>query len=126
MLLLSIELALLLFAARAAAELAKRLSLPAVVGELAAGILLGPSLFGRVWPAGFEAVFPHDPEQWKLLDVVGNLGMMLLLLLTGLETDLRLLKNLGRAAVIASAMGMVVPFVLGFVLGWLLPPEFLA
>jgi Kef-type K+ transport system membrane component KefB/nucleotide-binding universal stress UspA family protein len=125
-LLLSIELALLLLAARAAAELAKRLSLPAVVGELAAGIALGPSLFGRVWPAGFAAVFPPDPEAAKLLGVVGNLGMMLLLLLTGLETDLRLLKNLGRAAVIASGMGMAVPFLLGFVLGWLLPAAFLA
>ena len=124
--LLFIQITLLLVVARAGSEIAKRMSLPAVVGELAAGIALGPSLFGHVWPGGFYAVFPHVSAQYQLLDVVGNLGMSLLLLLTGLETDLRLLKNLGRAAIIASGMGMAVPFVLGFVLGWLLPPEFLA
>jgi Kef-type K+ transport system membrane component KefB len=124
--LLFIQITLLLLAARAGSELAKRMSLPAVVGELAAGILLGPSLFGHVWPTGFYAVFPHQSTQYQLLDVVGNLGMCLLLLLTGLETDLRLLRNLGRAALIASAMGMAVPFVLGFGLGLLLPPELLA
>lgn len=124
--LLFIQITLLLVVARLGSELAKRLSLPAVVGELAAGITLGPSLFGHVWPAGFLAVFPHVSSQYQLLDVVGNLGMSLLLLLTGLETDLRLLRNLGRAALIASGMGMAVPFVLGFVLGWLLPDIFLA
>jgi Kef-type K+ transport system membrane component KefB/nucleotide-binding universal stress UspA family protein len=119
--LLFAELAVLLLAARLGAELAKRLSLPAVVGELAAGVALGPSLFGHVWPAGFAAVFPPSAAQYQLLDVVGTLGMALLLLLTGLETDLRLLKNLGRSALIASTMGMVVPFAAGFALGWLLP-----
>ena len=54
------------------------------------------------------------------------LGMVLLLLLTGIETDLRLLKNLGRAALIASAMGMLLPFVSGFGLGLLMPDSYLA
>jgi Kef-type K+ transport system membrane component KefB/nucleotide-binding universal stress UspA family protein len=124
--LLLIQLSLLLVVARAGAELAKRLSLPAVVGELAAGIALGPSLFGHVWPVGFELIFPRDAMQYQLLEVVALLGMVLLLLITGLETDLRLLRNLGRSALIASATGMVLPFVLGFALGWLLPVEFLA
>jgi Kef-type K+ transport system membrane component KefB len=124
--LLFIQLGLLLLVARLGAEAAKRLSLPAVVGELAAGVLLGPSLFGHVWPEGFAAVFPRVSSQYQLLDVVGNLGMALLLLLTGLETDLRLLRNLGRSALIASAMGMAVPFVAGFALGWLLPESNLA
>src|SRR6185369_9667199 len=50
----------------------------------------------------------------------------LLLLLTGLETDLRLLKNLGRAALIASGMGMFVPFATGYVLGMFMPDSYLA
>ena len=124
--LLFMQMALLLAVARAGAELAKRLSLPAVVGELAAGIALGPSLFGVIWPEGFANVFPRISSQFQLLDVVGNLGMVLLLLLTGLETDLRLLRNLGRAAMIASLTGMALPFVLGFGLGWLLPADLLA
>ena len=52
--------------------------------------------------------------------------MVLLLLLTGLETDLRLLRNLGRAALIASVMGMVLPFATGFGLGMLMPDAYLA
>jgi Kef-type K+ transport system membrane component KefB/nucleotide-binding universal stress UspA family protein len=123
--LLLVQLTLLLAVARAGAELAKRLSLPAVVGELAAGIALGPTLFGHLWPGAFEAIFPHVSVQYQLLDVVGTLGMVLLLLLTGLETDLRLLRNVGRAALIASATGMVLPFLLGLGLGFLLPAELL-
>jgi Kef-type K+ transport system membrane component KefB len=124
--LLLIQLALILLAARLGAELAKRSGLPAVVGELAAGIVLGPSVLGHFAPLAFAAVFPSDSAQFHLLDVVGSLGMVLLLLLTGLETDLRLLKNLGRAALIASAMGMLVPFATGYALGMYMPERYLA
>jgi Kef-type K+ transport system membrane component KefB/nucleotide-binding universal stress UspA family protein len=124
--LLLVQLSLLLLAARAGAEIAKRLSLPAVVGELAAGIVLGPSGLGHFAPAVFMQMFPADSSQFHLLEVVGLLGMVLLLLLTGLETDLRLLRNLGRAALIASAMGMVIPFATGFGLGIFMPDQYLA
>ncbi|MBI4509704.1 MAG: cation:proton antiporter [Deltaproteobacteria bacterium] len=124
--LLLIQVALLLTAARVGAELARRLGLPAVVGELAAGIVLGPTVFGHYLPHLHGAVFPADATQFHLLDVVGTLGMVLLLLLTGLETDLRLLRNLGRAALIASGTGMLVPFGMGLVLGLLMPDQYLA
>src|SRR5207245_520664 len=74
----------------------------------------------------FDWVFPHETAQFHLLEVVGSLGMVLLLLLTGLETDLRLLKNLGRAALIASAMGMMIPFGTGYLLGLFMPDIYLA
>lgn len=123
--LLLVQLALLIAVARVAAEIAKRFGLPAVVGELAAGIMLGPTVFGHYWPETFGRLFPRDAHQFHLLDVFGNFGMVLLLLLTGLETDVRLLRNIGRAALIASGMGMVLPFALGFGLGWVMPAEFL-
>ena len=123
--LLMLQLALLLVVARTGAELAKRVSLPAVVGELAAGLVLGPTVFGHLWPGGFTAVFPHESTQYQLLEVIGVLGMALLLLLTGLETDLRLLRNVGRSALAASAAGMVVPFGLGLGLGFVMPDELL-
>jgi Kef-type K+ transport system membrane component KefB/nucleotide-binding universal stress UspA family protein len=123
---LLIQLALLLFVARAGAELCRRVALPAVIGELAAGIVLGPTVLGHFAPGVFSVVFPHVSAQFQLLEVVGLLGMVLLLLLTGLETDLRLLRNLGRAALIASAMGMFLPFVSGFVLGSFMPDQYLA
>jgi Kef-type K+ transport system membrane component KefB/nucleotide-binding universal stress UspA family protein len=123
--LLLVQLALLVAVARVGAEAAKRMGLPAVVGELAAGIALGPSGFGHWAPGSFAAVFPPSVEQFHLLDAFGSVGMTLLLLLTGLETDLRLLRNLGRAALIASMMGMVLPFGLGFALGYFMPESYL-
>jgi Kef-type K+ transport system membrane component KefB/nucleotide-binding universal stress UspA family protein len=124
--LLLVQIALLLVVARAGAEAAKRAGLPAVVGELAAGIVLGPSVFGHFAPGGFAAVFPPDPLQHTLLEMMGTLGMVLLLLLTGFETDLRLLRNLGRAALVASLTGMVVPFAAGYALGMWMPADYLA
>jgi Kef-type K+ transport system membrane component KefB/nucleotide-binding universal stress UspA family protein len=123
--LLLIQLALLISACRVGAEMAKRFGLPAVVGELAAGIALGPTGFGHWFPNGFAAVFPPTVEGFHLLDAFGTLGMTLLLLLTGLETDLRLLRNLGNAALIASIAGMVLPFGLGFGLGYVMPDAYL-
>src|SRR5882672_707454 len=124
--LLLVQLSLLIAAARVGAEVAKRVGLPAVVGELAAGIALGPTGFGHWFPSAFASVFPPTPESFHLLDAFSAVGMTMLLLLTGLETDLRLLRNLGRAALIASMMGMVLPFGLGFGLGYLTPASYLA
>lgn len=124
--LLFAEVALLLLVARACAEGAKRVGLPAVVGELISGILLGPSVLGHFAPASFAALFPRAAEQRSLLEVVGNLGMVLLLLVTGLETDLRALKTLGRPALLASILGMLVPFGSGYALGLVMPDEYLA
>jgi len=123
--LLLIQLSLLIAAARIGAELAKRGGLPAVVGELAAGIALGPTGFGHWFPNGFAAVFPPTNESFHLLEAFSAIGMTMLLLMTGLETDVRLLRNLGRAALIASLMGMVLPFGLGFGLGYVTPASYL-
>jgi Kef-type K+ transport system membrane component KefB/nucleotide-binding universal stress UspA family protein len=123
--LLLLQLGLLVAVARAGAELSKRIGFPAVVGELLGGIALGPSLFGYYAPELFELVFPPSAAQYHLLDAFGSVGMTMLLLLTGLETDVRLLRNLGRAALIASVMGMVLPFALGFGLGQFVPDSYL-
>jgi Kef-type K+ transport system membrane component KefB/nucleotide-binding universal stress UspA family protein len=123
--LLLIQLAVLVATTRLGAELAKRFGLPAVVGELAGGIVVGPTVFGHYAPGAFAVLFPPSVEQFHLLDAFSSVGMTLLLLLTGLETDVRLLRNLGRAALIASVMGMVLPFVLGFGLGYVTPARFL-
>jgi Kef-type K+ transport system membrane component KefB/nucleotide-binding universal stress UspA family protein len=121
-----VQVALLLLVARTGAELCKRIALPAVVGELAAGLVLGPSVLGRFAPGVSAAIFPREAAQFHLIEVLGLLGMVFLLLLTGLETDLRLLRNLGRAALIASILGMVFPFLTGFGLGMFMPLEYLA
>ncbi len=124
-LLLLVELALLVGAARIGAEISKRIGLPSVVGEMSGGIVLGPTVLGHYFPGAFALIFPASVEQFHLLDGFGSVGMCLLLLLTGLETDLRLLRNLGRAAFIASVVGMALPFGMGFALGYVTPADYL-
>jgi Kef-type K+ transport system membrane component KefB/nucleotide-binding universal stress UspA family protein len=125
-LLVLLQLSALLTIARLGSEFVRKLGLPTVVGELAAGILLGPTVFGHFYPQAFLALFPRDSEQFHLLEIVSWIGMILLLLLTGIETDVRLLRNLGRTALGASVFGMVVPFVFGFGLGWVMPDRYVA
>jgi len=120
-----LQLALLLTAARALGEVFRRLGQPPVIGELTAGVLLGPSVLGMLAPDLQLALFPRDALQFHLLEVIAWLGMIWLLLMTGLETDLDTLRNLGRAAFYASVLGMIVPFATAFALGWILPDRLL-
>ena len=125
-LLLLLQLGLLLVTARGLGEIAVRFGLPSVVGELLAGVVLGPSLFGVIAPGLFRTIVPVDPEQFHLLDVVSQLGVIMLLIVTGMETDVTLIRQKGRSAAMISLFGIVVPFVSGFALGQLLPVDFIA
>lgn len=126
LLLLLLQLALLLFVSRGLGELMRRINLPPVVGELLAGVLLGPSFFGLILPAVQAQVFPKSQVQSDLMSVVSWLGVLFLLIVTGLETDLNLIVRKGRTALLISLGGIVVPFLTGLGLGWLLPDNFLA
>jgi len=111
-----LQMALILGAARLLGEIFKRLKQPPILGELCAGILLGPSLLGWLWPAGFSTVFGEH----RMLDTMSTVALILLMLLTGLETDIRVLRNLGRAAFSSSVCGLLIPFASGILLGlWL-------
>jgi Kef-type K+ transport system membrane component KefB len=114
------QIVLLLLVGRLVGEAMQRIGQPAVMGQLIAGILLGPSVFGAIWPEAERAVFDASPQQQAMIDGVSELGILMLLLLTGMETDLRLVKQARRVAISASAAGIVVPFVCGFALGELL------
>ena len=126
LLLLLLQLALLLIVARLLGELARRVGLPSVVGELLAGIVLGPSLLGALAPGLFESIFPAEAEQRHLLEVVSWLGVIMLLILTGLETDVGLIMRKGRSAAAVSIGGIIVPFATGFGIAQVLPQEFIA
>lgn len=119
------QIALLIVVGRGLGELMQRVGQPSVIGELLGGVLLGPSLFGWLWPSAQAAIFPPSVEQKALLDGIAQLGILLLLLLTGMETDLRLVRKVGRAATTISIAGIAVPFVCGFALGEFLPQSLL-
>lgn len=119
-----VQLAVLVATARGLGGLLRRFGQPAVVGELAAGLVLGPSLLGRVAPDVYGWLFPDDPVQSGLLLAVAWIGVALLLVITGFETDLDLLRQLGRQAAWVSTGSLVVPLALGFLAGWLMPPVF--
>ena len=124
-LLLLLQLAGVLALARTFSELMRRLKQPAVIGELLAGIVLGPTVLGHYLPELATAFFPPTVRQFRLLEAISWIGMVLLLLLTGLETDIRVMRSLGRAALFTSLGGMLVNFALGGTLGWMLPAQYL-
>ncbi len=117
-------LALLIFG-RLLSEAMIRIGQPAVMGQLIAGLVLGPSLFGALWPDLQHALFPDAKAQKAMLDGISQFGILLLLLLTGMETDLKLVRQTGRASMLASLFGILIPFACGVALGEMLPESML-
>lgn len=115
------ELTVLLVAARLLGAGARRIGQPAVVGELLAGLVLGPSVFGRVWPAGFAWFLPTTPAGSSELLTVAQVSLVVLLVVIGAETDLRLIGHLGRAAASVSIVSLAVPLAAGGALAVMLP-----
>ena len=119
------QIGLLLVAGRLLGEAMQRIGQPAVIGQLLAGMALGPSVLGAIWPDLQHAIFPKNLEQKSMIDAVSQLGILMLLLLTGMETDLKLVKRVGRAAITVSVAGVALPFVCGVALGEMLPESIL-
>ncbi|MFO7983594.1 MAG: cation:proton antiporter [Desulfuromonadales bacterium] len=116
-----LALGALLFSARALGELAKGCNLPPVLGEIMAGILLGPTVLGGMAPRLSEALFPTQGAGALVLDGLTTLAIALFLLVAGIEIDLRTVWRQGRAAICVALAGMFFPFVLGFAAAWFLP-----
>lgn len=118
-----IQLIVIVAAARVFGALARRLGQPSVIGEIIAGLILGPSLFGWLFPDQFAMVFrPHlegvdqpiaDAMLPKVFTVIAQIGLIFLLFLVGLEFEGRHVREHGRAAVLISLAGIAVPFTLG-------------
>ncbi len=117
------QIVLLVIVGRVFGEFFQRFGQPVVMGQLVAGILLGPSLFGWVWPTAHDMVFPEGGI--VMIDAVAKLGVLMLLLLTGMETDLKLVRRVGAACFSISITGVVVPFACGYGLAQLLPASLL-
>lgn len=125
-LVLVLQIAVLLFAARACGEIAQRLGQPSVIGEITAGILIGPSLLTGLLPFVHHWLMPQTPVQGYLLEVISLIGAMFLMLITGLETDLTLIRRHLTTAIGASTGGLTLLLSTGFLLGLYLPDHLLA
>lgn len=100
--------------------LLKKIHQPHVIGEIIAGIMLGPSLLGAIWPGAFDFLFPV--ELMSYLDLVANFGLIFYMFLVGLELNFDLMRGRGHAAVWVSHLSIIVPFLLGVALSlWLYP-----
>lgn len=124
LLLFWLQLLALLTAARMLGVLARRCGQPAVVGELAAGLVLGPSVLGQIAPSVELWLFPPEPVQRALLAGVAWIGVFLLLIVTGVETDLGLIRRQWAATGRIAIGSLLLPVLFGVGIGLLMPAAF--
>ena len=120
------QLFVLLLCARGLGELFRRWKQPALTAELLVGIVLGPTLLGRFMPGLHAALFPPDALQQSMLETVAWLGVLFLLLDTGLEIDFSIAWRQRGSALAIALTDIVVPMVVAFVPVLFLPDVFLA
>ncbi|SDW71887.1 Kef-type K+ transport system, membrane component KefB [Amycolatopsis xylanica] len=98
-------------ACRLLTVVAKRLWQPAVIGEIFAGVLLGPSFLGWVWPSGFAWLFPASLT--STINVLAQVGLVLFMFLIGYEVDAALIRRRSDTVVLVSHAGILLPFLAG-------------
>lgn len=119
--LLIAQILTILAAARLIGWLFRKIHQPRVIGEMVAGILLGPSLLGWVAPGFHETLFPAASLGY--LSALSYVGLLLFMFLVGLELDLTHLRELGRAAIVTSQVSIILPFVFGSLFALYLYPR---
>ncbi|HEU4750223.1 MAG TPA: cation:proton antiporter [Acidimicrobiia bacterium] len=122
---LLVTVAVLLATARLLGEISQRLGQPSVIGEILAGVLLGPSVLGLLAPELGAWVVPQTAVEGYLLELVALIGVMLLLIITGFEIDLGLIRRRARTAFGVATGGLVLPLLTGLGLGLLFPTDLL-
>ncbi|CAN5706804.1 cation:proton antiporter [soil metagenome] len=110
------QIAVILTVCQIVGAIGVRFGQPQVVGEMIAGVLLGPSLLGLTWPGLFAQLFP--PDSMKVLFPVSQLGLAAYMFIVGLEFRTDIISQRLRSAMAVSIAGMAAPFVLGALLGW--------
>ena len=120
-LILLTQVVLILGLSRVVGQVFRYFRQPQVMGEMVAGIMLGPSLLGWLFPAAFTYIFRPDllpgstlhADPTAYLNILSQIGVIFFLFLVGLELDPNLLKNRGHTAVVVSHVSIIAPFLLG-------------
>lgn len=118
------SISIMLLLARLLGELFIKLKQPAIIGEILAGIILGPTIMGWLMPGFSSWLFPKTPEIQVTMDGIFSLAVVMLLLVSGLEVDLTVVVRQSRTAFLTSFMGIIFPFALGFSLAYTFPDYF--
>lgn len=113
-----LQLAFILLVCRLVGLVAARMGQPQVVGEMIAGVIMGPSVFGLWAPEWQARLFPAESK--PILFAVCQVGLAIYMFLVGLEFDFRLIRNRLRSAFAVSFSGIAAPFALGGIAAWLL------
>ncbi len=121
---LLVQLSVMLAFGRIMAEVARKFRQPAVVGEILAGLLLGPTILGFFSPDTFELLFPKTGASAVVLDGFTQVAVVLLLFIAGLEVDLHIVLQQGKQAIYSSLFGLIIPFFLGFIIPYSFPSFF--
>ncbi len=116
------QIVTIVFIARLFGAIFKRIGQPSVIGEILAGIFLGPSVIGSYFPEFSEALFPA--ASLGNLQFLSQIGLILFMFVVGMELDLKVLQNKAKEAVVISHASIVIPFTLGMVLAYFIYTEF--
>ena len=115
---LFLSLGILLASARILGEIARKLQQPAVLGEIIAGIILGPTVLGTLFPDCHALLFPSEGGVKIALDGLTTVAIALFLMVAGMEVDLSTAWRQGKAALVVGVLGIIIPFSLGFSCAW--------
>ncbi len=113
-----IIVSIILISARFLGEVCRKFKQPMVVGEILAGIIIGPSLLGSAFPDLFKQIFINEPRAYGAFDGLANVGVILLMFVAGIEVDLKQIRKQGKQAASISLLGLLFPFALGFFCIW--------
>lgn len=134
MIIFLLALGAIMIIARLFAELFKTIKLPSVLGEIVAGVVLGPSILGYFWPESFEYLFPFiaNPEMVETvpvqyaMDAMINISVIMLLFVAGMEVQLPLVIEQGKVALSTTFFSMLIPIGVGYLGVQFLPELFMA
>jgi len=121
---LLLQLGLLLLAARLFGELARRFHQPLVLGEILAGVILGPTVLGTIDPDIYKLLFPYSGNASIILEGIINVSVVLLLFVAGMEVELNLVWQQGKKALFTSTFSLIIPLATGFLVSYYVPSLF--